>query len=188
MRRKAGFTLVELVVVIAILAILAAIAIPAVIGIVNSAANTALESEAATIDQSSKTYYKQIKTGMVTSDRFKAERSGDTIPSRATSLTGKARLARRCTVGGALEYAAVYSDFVGRLDEFAYDTYYWEQLGRIYYEKNDFPKAKECFEFIEAIEPDNTSAHMMKAGCLFSMDQWEEAFKIYRSLLAHERY
>lgn len=73
------------------------------------------------------------------------------------------------------------------LDEFAYDTYYWEQLGRIYYEKNDFPKAKECFEFIEAIEPDNTSAHMMKAGCLFSMDQWEEAFKIYRSLLDDDR-
>ena len=69
------------------------------------------------------------------------------------------------------------------LDEFAYDTYYWEQLGRIYYEKNDFPQAKECFEFIEAIDPNNSSAHMMKAGCLFSMEQWDEAFKIYRSLL-----
>lgn len=122
MRRKAGFTLVELVVVIAILAILAAIAIPAVIGIINSTSNTALESEAATIDQSCKTYYEQIKTGMVTADRFKAEKSGDTIPTRGTSLTDKARLARRCTVGGALEYAGVYSDFVGRLDEFAYDS------------------------------------------------------------------
>ena len=122
MRRKAGFTLVELVVVIAILAILAAIAIPAVIGIINSTSNTALESEAATIDQSCKTYYEQIKTGMVTAERFKAEKSGDNIPTRGTSLTDKARLARRCTVGGALEYAGVYSDFVGRLDEFAYDS------------------------------------------------------------------
>ena len=122
MRRKAGFTLVELVVVIAILAILAAIAIPAVIGIINSTSNTALESEAATIDQSCKTYYEQIKTGMVTAERFKAEKAGDTIPTRGTSLTDKARLARRCTVGGALEYAGVYSDFVGRLDEFAYDS------------------------------------------------------------------
>ena len=69
------------------------------------------------------------------------------------------------------------------LDEFAYDTYYWEQLGRIYYEKNDYPQAKECFEFIEAIEPDNSSAHMMKAGCLFNMEQWKEALNIYRSLL-----
>jgi tetratricopeptide (TPR) repeat protein len=69
------------------------------------------------------------------------------------------------------------------LDEFAYDTYYWEQLGRIYYEKNDYPKAKECFEFIEAIEPENSQAHMMKAGCLFSMEQWDQAFSIYHSLL-----
>ena len=73
------------------------------------------------------------------------------------------------------------------LDEFAYDTYYWEQLGRIYYEKNDYPKAKECFEFIEAIEPDNTSAHMMKAGCLFNMEQWKEAFMIYKSLLDEDQ-
>ena len=69
------------------------------------------------------------------------------------------------------------------LDEFAYDTYYWEQLGRIYYEKSDFPQARECFEFIEAIDPDNTQAHMMKAGCLFSMEQWDDAFRIYNSLL-----
>ena len=73
------------------------------------------------------------------------------------------------------------------LDEFAYDTYYWEQLGRIYYEKNDYPQAKECFEFIEAIEPNNSSARMMKAGCLFNMEQWNEAFNIYRSLLEDDR-
>ena len=69
------------------------------------------------------------------------------------------------------------------LDEFAYDTYYWEQLGRIYYEKNDFPKARECFEFIEAIEPDNKSARMMTASCLFSMDEWQEAYGLYKALL-----
>lgn len=73
------------------------------------------------------------------------------------------------------------------LDEFAYDTYYWEQLGRIYYEKNNYPKAKECFEFIEAIEPTFTSAHMMKAGCLFNMEQWDEAFTIYKSLLDEDK-
>ena len=73
------------------------------------------------------------------------------------------------------------------LDEFAYDTYYWEQLGRIYYEKNDFPQARECFEFIEAIEPDNKSARMMKASCIFSMENWEEAYRIYKELLADDK-
>ena len=69
------------------------------------------------------------------------------------------------------------------LDEFAYDTYYWDQLGRIYYEKNDFPKARECFEFIEAIEPDDKSARMMKASCIFSMEDWKGAYDIYKALL-----
>ena len=69
------------------------------------------------------------------------------------------------------------------LDEFAYDTYYWDQLGRIYYEKNDFPRARECFDFIEAINPDDKSARMMKASCIFSMNDWEEAYAIYNDLL-----
>ena len=72
------------------------------------------------------------------------------------------------------------------LDEFAYDTYYWDQLGRIYYEKNDYAKARECFEFIEAIEPDDKSARMMKASCIFNMENWEEAYRIYKELLADD--
>ena len=69
------------------------------------------------------------------------------------------------------------------LDEFAYDTYYWDQLGRIYYEKNDYPKARECFEFIEAIDPEDKSARMMKASCIFNMDDWKGAYDIYNALL-----
>ena len=69
------------------------------------------------------------------------------------------------------------------LDEFAYDTYYWDQLGRIYYEKNDYAKARECFEFIEAIEPDDKSARMMKASCIFNMEEWQDAYDIYKALL-----
>jgi len=72
------------------------------------------------------------------------------------------------------------------LDEFAYDTYYWEQLGRIYYEKNDFVQARECFEFIEAIDPDNKSARMMKASCIFCLEDWDEAYKIYKALLEED--
>ena len=73
------------------------------------------------------------------------------------------------------------------LDEFAYDTYYWDQLGRIYYEKNDYAKARECFEFIEAIEPDDKSARMMKASCLFNMEDWKTAYDIYNALLEEDQ-
>ena len=82
---------------------------------------------------------------------------------------------------GQMDAAIVWYDNL--LDEFPYDTYYWEQLGRIYYEKNEFPKARECFEFIEAIEPANKSARMMSASCIFSMEEWAQAYAIYRSLL-----
>ena len=73
------------------------------------------------------------------------------------------------------------------LDEFAYDTYYWDQLGRIYYEKNDYAKARECFEFIEAIEPDDKSARMMKASCIFNMEDWKTAYDIYNALLEDDQ-
>ncbi len=121
MRSKKGFTLIELVVVIAILAILAAIAIPAVITIVNNAAASTQMTDASTIDQCCKTYYEEIKTGMITAESFKADKSGDVIPTKLSSLRNKAVLAGNCTVAGALEYNGLYAKFVGNLDEFAYD-------------------------------------------------------------------
>lgn len=69
------------------------------------------------------------------------------------------------------------------LDDFPYDVYYWEQLGRIYYEKEDFPKAKECYEFIEAIDDTNKSAKMMKAECVLQMEDWNEAKKLFDNIL-----
>lgn len=72
------------------------------------------------------------------------------------------------------------------LDNFPYDTYYWEQLGRIYFEKEDFPKAKECYEFIEAIDDTNKSANMMKAECVLLMEVWTEAKKLFDIILAED--
>lgn len=72
------------------------------------------------------------------------------------------------------------------LDDFPYDTYYWEQLGRIYYEKEDFPKAKECYEFIEAIDDTNKSAKMIKAECALQMEDWTEAKKLFEMLLTED--
>lgn len=121
MNNKKGFTLVELVVVIAILAILAAIAIPAVIGIVNNASDTALESEAVEIDQACKTYYAAIKSGVITKENYTFEYVSDELPSEKVSFTKKMQKAKDCTVAGALEYGGIY-DLVGRLEEYAYDS------------------------------------------------------------------
>lgn len=119
---KKGFTLVELVVVIAILAILAAIAIPAVISIVNSAQETSMETEAATIDLACKSYYTSIKSGILNKENYTPKETTDVIPSVADSPGKRLRLAKKCTVAGALEYNGTLGNFCGRLDEFAYDA------------------------------------------------------------------
>jgi len=119
---KKGFTLVELVVVIAILAVLAAIAIPAVISIVNSASNTSLETEAASIDLACKTYYTSVKSGILTKENYTPVDTDDVIPSVAASAGKRLKLAKKCTVAGALEYNGTLGNFKGRLDEFAYDA------------------------------------------------------------------
>ncbi len=117
---KKGFTLVELVVVIAILSILAAIAIPAVIGIINSANYSQMMSDASAMDQACKTYYMGVKSGMITNDNYTPIHSSDVIPAKTLSNAAKARMARNCTVAGALEYNDLYS-MMGKLEDFAYD-------------------------------------------------------------------
>ena len=64
-KSKKGFTLVELVVVIAILAVLAAIAIPSVIGIINSASQSQIQTDAASIDSAVKDYHAGIIGGSI---------------------------------------------------------------------------------------------------------------------------
>ena len=117
-KTKKGFTLVELVVVIAIIAILAAIAIPAVISIVNSAADTQVETDAAQMDNACKTYYMGVKSGAISKENFTPTLSGDVVPNRFVSAKTKQTCAKNCTVGGALEYNGMYSDLIG----FGYDA------------------------------------------------------------------
>ena len=97
---KKGFTLVELVVVIAILAILAAIAIPAVVNIIQSASNSAGESEAASVDSACKTLYSGIKSGSITSDMKFSD--GSTISCAASKSAANA-----ATVADAQKYSGL---------------------------------------------------------------------------------
>ncbi|MBQ8134585.1 MAG: prepilin-type N-terminal cleavage/methylation domain-containing protein [Clostridia bacterium] len=121
-KSKKGFTLVELVVVIAIIAILAAIAIPAVISIINSADDTQVETDAAQMDSACKTYYMGVKSGAISRENFTPTLSGDVLPNKFVSSTKRSSSAKNCTVGGALEYAGMYNELIGKLESFGYDA------------------------------------------------------------------
>ncbi len=80
------------------------------------------------------------------------------------------------------EFDLAIETFNKLLDEFAYDTYYWEQLGRIYFELENWPKSKECFEFIEAIDNSNEYSHIMKAHCVLALNDFPEAERLFKTL------
>lgn len=116
---KKGFTLVELVVVIAILAILAAIAIPAVVNIIQSATNSAGESEAASVDSACKTLYSGIKSGSITSDmKYSDGTPIDCAASKGASVADQLAKAR----GAKIKDAQKYSGLDVPYDNLAYYT------------------------------------------------------------------
>ena len=122
---KKGFTLVELVVVIAILGILAAIAIPAVIGIINSANESQLKTDAATVDAACKDYYAEVVSGTINAAN-PGKVTTDTLPAGNAAPGVRKTAALACTVQGALEYAGVtnLSNKVGEMD--------WDAEGTIF--------------------------------------------------------
>ena len=69
------------------------------------------------------------------------------------------------------------------LDKFPYDVYPWEQLGRIYFEQQEYTKAKECYDYIEAIDGDNFTASLMIADCYINMFDYSTALEKYSILL-----
>ena len=120
---KKGFTLVELVVVIAILGILAAIAIPAVIGIINSANESQLKTDAATVDAACKDYYAELVAGTINKSapgKITSTTETGVLPAANDGTTARKTAALKCTIQGAMEYAGV-TQLSNKLGDMTYD-------------------------------------------------------------------
>ena len=68
------------------------------------------------------------------------------------------------------------------LDSNPYSTFYWEQLGHIYYMVKKFGKSLECFEYESAINEDIEYANMMQAYCYYHLQDYSSAKKLFATL------
>ena len=73
------------------------------------------------------------------------------------------------------------------LDIDPYSTFYWEELGKIYFRCEEYDKAIEAFEFVIAINGDECYyALYAVANCYFNISNYERAEEYYHTI--HEHY
>lgn len=85
---------------------------------------------------------------------------------------------------GRLEEAVeVYNKI---LDEDPYSVNAWEELAKIYFEKEQFKKCIECLEFELAISDDEQYARLLMAHCYFYLEDYSHAISLYNDI--HLRY
>ena len=65
------------------------------------------------------------------------------------------------------------------LDTDPYSTFYWEQLGHIYYMVKRYGKALECFEYESTINDEIEYAKMMQAYCYYYVGDYTRATELF---------
>jgi tetratricopeptide (TPR) repeat protein len=65
------------------------------------------------------------------------------------------------------------------LDADPYSTFYWEQLGHIYYMVRKYGKALECFEYENTINDEIEYAKMMQAYCYYHVGDYTRAMELF---------
>ena len=77
------------------------------------------------------------------------------------------------------EAVRIYNEL---LDNNPYSTFYWEQLGHIYYMVKKFGKSLECFEYESAINEEIEYAYMMQAYCYYYLRDYDKAKELFGTL------
>ncbi len=77
------------------------------------------------------------------------------------------------------EAVKIYNEL---LDSNSYSTFYWEQLGHIYYMVKKYGKSLECFEYESAINEEIEYAYMMQAYCYYYLRDYKRAKEQFGTL------
>lgn len=80
------------------------------------------------------------------------------------------------------EAISIYNDL---LDKDPYSTFYWEQLGHIYYMCRRYGKALDCFDYELSIDNGIDYAKMMQAYCYYHLHDYDKALQLFGSLNAN---
>lgn len=70
------------------------------------------------------------------------------------------------------------------LDKEPYSTFYWEQLGHIYYMIERYGKAIDCFEYELTIDSNIEYAYMMQGYCYYHLKCYDKAIDIFDSFIS----
>ncbi|MCQ2066256.1 MAG: tetratricopeptide repeat protein [Bacteroidaceae bacterium] len=85
-----------------------------------------------------------------------------------------------------MQYDRAADQYNRLLDESPYDIYYWEQLACIAYRQEDWARALDCFEYIEAIDPMYDSMELIRVECLIETDHYADAEARLRKMIGEE--
>lgn len=78
------------------------------------------------------------------------------------------------------EAIALYNSL---LDKNPYSTFYWEQLGHIYYMIGRYGKSIECFEYELTIDSSLEYAYMMQGYCYYHSGNYEKSIEIFDKII-----
>lgn len=80
-------------------------------GNIDNIKNDVIKHASKEVDSAVKAYYEGIRSGKINRSSFTPVRTSDRLPDEGSSKEEREEMARHATIGGALEYAELYSQF-----------------------------------------------------------------------------
>lgn len=72
------------------------------------------------------------------------------------------------------------------LDDFPFSEVAWFEMGQFYFNRKNYEKAIQSFDYLLAINSDSAGVYANKAACYEAMEQWQKAIEVYQEQLELE--
>lgn len=69
------------------------------------------------------------------------------------------------------------------LDQFPYSEVAWFEMGQFYFNRKNYEKAIQSFDYLIAINSESAGVFANKAACYEALEQWEKAIEVYEEQL-----